>query len=72
MNRVNGCDGHVSVKWKTTDITAKEGIDYKGREGVLTFDNQEISRTIDIPLYESKVNKNNKTLSLVFLLWQIS
>lgn len=55
VNRVNGCDGHVSVKWKTTDITAKEGIDYKGQEGVLIFDNQEISRTIDIPLYESKV-----------------
>lgn len=56
MNRVNGCDGHVSVKWSTKDITAKEGTDYKGKEGILVFDNQEVSKTIDIPLFESNVS----------------
>jgi len=70
VSRINGCDGHVSVKWKTVDITAKEGIDFKGREGVLIFDNQEISRTIDIPLFESKVSthgeKNNINNNITF------
>jgi solute carrier family 8 (sodium/calcium exchanger) len=56
VNRVNGCDGHVSVKWKTTDITAKEGKDFEGKEGVLLFDNQEISKNIDIPLFPSNVS----------------
>ena len=56
VNRVNGCEGHVSVKWKTANITAKEGIDYEGKEGVLIFDNQEIQKTIDIPLFESNVS----------------
>lgn len=55
VQRINGCDGHVSVKWATSDITAKEGMDYEGKEGILLFDNQEINKTIDIPLFESKV-----------------
>lgn len=57
VNRVNGCDGHVSVKWSTSDITAKEGKDYQGKEGLLVFDNQESNKTIDITLFESKVSE---------------
>lgn len=64
VSRINGCDGHVSVKWKTSDITAKEGVDYKGQEGVLTFDNQEISRTIDIPLFESKKKERDECFAI--------
>ena len=45
----------MSVKWKTSDITAVNGTDYEGGEGLLEFDNQETSRTIDIPIFESKV-----------------
>ena len=56
VSRVGGCDGHVSVKWKTTDITAISGKDYKGGEGLLEFDNQEISKTIDIELCEIDVS----------------
>ena len=56
VQRINGADGHVSVTWKTKDITAKDGIDYKGGEGELKFDNQETNRTIDITLYESDVS----------------
>ncbi|XP_052779900.1 sodium/calcium exchanger 3-like isoform X2 [Mya arenaria] len=64
VNRINGCDGHVSVKWRTSDITAKEGIDYQGREGLLTFDNQEINKTIDIPLFESKKKERDECFAI--------
>ena len=54
--RTGGADGHVGVKWRTKDITAVNGKDYKGGEGELKFDNQEITKTIDIPLFESNVS----------------
>ena len=56
--RLNGADGHVSVKWRTKDITAIEGKDYKGKEGHLVFDNQETTKNIIIPLFESNVSKS--------------
>lgn len=53
VNRINGADGHVSVAWKTKDITAISGKDYQGGEGVLKFDHGETSRTIDIEIFDS-------------------
>nr|XP_022315643.1 sodium/calcium exchanger 2-like isoform X4 [Crassostrea virginica] len=53
VNRINGADGHVSVAWKTRDITAISGKDYQGGEGVLKFDHGETSRTIDIEIFDS-------------------
>ncbi|KAH3861749.1 sodium/calcium exchanger 3-like isoform X4 [Dreissena polymorpha] len=64
VNRVNGCDGHVSVKWITSDITAKEGTDYTGKEGLLVFDNQESNKTIDIPLFESKKKERDECFAI--------
>ena len=60
MGRTGGADGHVSVKWRTKDITAVNGKDYEGGEGVLKFDNQETSRNIDIVLHESNVSFEGK------------
>ena len=56
VNRVGGCDGHVSVKWKTTDISAVQGRDYEGGEGLLEFDNQETSKVIEIPIKDNEVS----------------
>ncbi|XP_062620472.1 sodium/calcium exchanger 1-like isoform X2 [Saccostrea cucullata] len=53
VNRINGADGHVSVAWKTRDITAISGKDYAGGEGVLKFDHGETCRTIDIEIFDS-------------------
>lgn len=53
VNRINGADGHVSVAWKTKDITAISGKDYQGGEGVLKFDHGETCRTIDIEIFDS-------------------
>ena len=55
MVRLGGADGHVSVRWSTKDITALEGKDYQGKEGLLEFDNQETTKNIIIPLFESNV-----------------
>ena len=56
VGRTGGADGHVSVKWRTKDITAISGSDYQGGEGHLKFDNQETTVNIDIPLFESNVS----------------
>ena len=56
---MGGCDGHVSVKWKTGDITAVDKKDYIGGEEELKFDNQETSKTIDIELKPGSVSKLN-------------
>ena len=56
VGRTGGADGHVSVKWKTKDITAVNAKDYEGGEGELLFDNQETSKCIDIILFESNVS----------------
>jgi hypothetical protein len=56
VGRFNGADGHVGVKWRTKDITAKEGKDYVASSGELVFDNQEVSKTLEIVLKESDVS----------------
>ncbi|XP_076445931.1 sodium/calcium exchanger Calx-like isoform X3 [Babylonia areolata] len=62
--RTGGADGHVSVKWRTKDITAIEGKDFKGGEGELKFDNQETTKSIDIILYESKKAERDESFAL--------
>nr|KAG5703830.1 hypothetical protein BaRGS_031464 [Batillaria attramentaria] len=62
--RSGGADGHVSVKWRTKDITAVTGQDYEGGEGELLFDNQETSRSIDIPLFESNKAERDESFSI--------
>lgn len=54
--RTGGADGHVSVRWRTGDITAVSGKDYSGGEGELFFDNQETTKVIEIPLFETNVS----------------
>ncbi|KAL8565554.1 hypothetical protein ACOMHN_049530 [Nucella lapillus] len=62
--RTGGADGHVSVKWRTKNITAIEGKDFKGGEGELKFDNQETTKSIDIILYESKKAERDESFAL--------
>ncbi|KAK7113649.1 sodium/calcium exchanger Calx-like isoform X2 [Littorina saxatilis] len=64
VGRTGGADGHVSVKWRTKDITAINGKDYKGGEGELLFDNQETSKCIDIPLYESNKAERDESFAI--------
>ncbi|KAL8586047.1 hypothetical protein ACOMHN_023690 [Nucella lapillus] len=64
VGRIGGADGHVSVKWRTKDITAVNGKDYQGGEGVLKFDNQETTKTIDLVLFESDKAERDESFQI--------
>ncbi|XP_071108241.1 sodium/calcium exchanger Calx-like isoform X1 [Haliotis cracherodii] len=64
VSRKNGADGHVSVTWKTKDITALNNKDYEGGEGTLKFDNQETSKTIDLPIFESNKPERDESFQI--------
>ncbi|XP_067672948.1 sodium/calcium exchanger Calx-like isoform X2 [Haliotis asinina] len=67
VSRRNGADGHVSVTWKTKDITALNNKDYEGGEGTLKFDNQETSKTIDLPIFESNKPERDESFQIELL-----
>ena len=50
INRINGADGEISVTWVTNAMTARDGIDYIGGSGTLTFAHGETSKDMDIQL----------------------
>jgi len=57
VNRVNGTDGNIKVKYETVplgrgDQQAKPGIDYEPVEGELEFSHQESKQTISIKILE--------------------
>lgn len=56
VQRVNGADGKVSVSWRSVDMSAKNGLDFGGGEGVLTFEHGETSKEVEIPIYPSDVS----------------
>eukprot|EP01006_Ploeotia_vitrea_P028616 TRINITY_DN61285_c0_g1_i1.p1 TRINITY_DN61285_c0_g1~~TRINITY_DN61285_c0_g1_i1.p1 ORF type:complete len:912 (-),score=83.41 TRINITY_DN61285_c0_g1_i1:1441-4176(-) len=62
VDRVNGCDGEVSVLYSTTEGTAAEGREYMSvTNAVLSFSHGESSKTVTIPIidesaYEKDVN----------------
>ncbi|CAG5125255.1 unnamed protein product [Candidula unifasciata] len=62
--RLNGADGHVAVRWRTKDITAIEGKDYSGKEGELIFDNQETTKNLIIPLFESQKEERDESFQI--------
>ncbi|GAB1604677.1 sodium/calcium exchanger 3-like [Argonauta hians] len=57
VNRINGADGEITVSWQTTPISATDGTDFVGGNGILTFAHGETSKNIDIPI----LGKSGKT-----------
>lgn len=55
MERLNGADGIVSVKWKTSDMSAVSGKDYEGGEGEVKFFHGEVSKMLEIPIFDDQV-----------------
>lgn len=53
VQRTEGTDGTVTVKYATADGTAIAGRDYAARAGVLTFGPGETLKTIEIPLVDN-------------------
>lgn len=50
--RNNGADGRITVKWRTTDITAVAGKDYEGGQGELIFAHGESTKDIEVKIID--------------------
>ncbi|KAK3090451.1 hypothetical protein FSP39_011962 [Pinctada imbricata] len=64
VNRIHGADGHVSVKWRTKDITAISGVDYEGGEGELKFDHGETTKNIDIHIHDTNKDERDESFEV--------
>ena len=56
IERVNGADGQVVLKWKTEDMSAHSGKDYEGGEGTITFEHGELTKQLEITIYDDQVS----------------
>ena len=57
VTRINGCDGRVTLTWRTEDVTAVSGKDYEGGEGTLVFEHGETAKMIEIPVHNDLVSR---------------
>ena len=62
VERKNGADGDVSIKYKTTEINAIAGKDFETAEGVLQFKHAEVKKTIQIKIIDGRINYQKKNL----------
>ena len=52
MRRINN-EGDVSVKWKTIDVTALNGLNYTGGEGQIKFEHGQTNKyVLKFPLFD--------------------
>lgn len=55
----------VRVHYRTIDDTARDGIDYSGREGDLLFLPDDVAATIDVPVIRNPFHQSDRTLRVV-------
>ena len=55
VERSNGCDGKVTLKYKTDDMTAVSGKDFDGGEKTISFEHGETTKSIEITIYDDQV-----------------
>lgn len=61
VERTQGTDGKVEVKWKTIDQTAVNGKDYHGGSGTLVFEHGEQVKYISIDIIDDKEFEKDET-----------
>ena len=64
VTRVNGTDS-FSVSYSTQDGSAKAGVDYTAKSGLVTFNVGELSKTIDIPILNDTLDENDEAFTVV-------
>ncbi|XP_071815402.1 sodium/calcium exchanger 2-like isoform X3 [Apostichopus japonicus] len=64
VNRVDGSDGKVEVKWTTKDIEAVNGSDYIGGEGILIFEHGEREKNIEIPIIDDQEYEKDESFEI--------
>ena len=62
--RTNGSTGIVSVRYSTSDGTARMGQDFMGVNGTLSFADGETVKTFNIPIIPDYINETNETVIL--------
>lgn len=65
IERNDGCDGRVTVRFKTKDITAIAGKDYEARDEEVVFSHGEVTKTIIIPLNDDDVFNEDKIFEVM-------
>jgi len=65
IERNDGCDGRVTVRFKTKDITAIAGKDYEARDEEVEFTHGEVTKTITIPLRDDDVFNEDKIFEVM-------
>lgn len=61
IERANGADGRVVLKWKTEDITAHSGSDYEGGEGTITFEHGEVTKMLELTVYDDQEKEKDES-----------
>ena len=62
--RTEGSSGTVTVRYETSDGTARSGQDYTARAGTLTFGPGVTNRTFTIPIINDSVIEQDETINL--------
>jgi probable HAF family extracellular repeat protein len=62
--RNGGSNGGVTVKYATSDGTAKAGSDYTATSGTLSFDENEFSKNFTIPITNDALDEADETVNL--------
>lgn len=65
VSRAGGSYGTVSVKYATSDGTAKAGSDYKSTSGTLTWSDGDMAdKYIDVTILNDKASESSETLTV--------
>lgn len=67
IERINGADGQVTLKWKTSDMSAVSGQDYEGGEGTLVFEHGETTKTLEITIFDDQEMEKDETFKVELL-----
>uniref|UniRef100_H2Z6E8 Calx-beta domain-containing protein n=1 Tax=Ciona savignyi TaxID=51511 RepID=H2Z6E8_CIOSA len=68
LQRTNGADGVVKVKYRTSDVSGKDGVHYRGKQGTVTFEHGEDVKNIDIEIINDHNTKKDENFQ-VLVLW---
>lgn len=71
MERLNGCDGRIVVKWKMKDIIVVGGRDYENISGEVVFEYGELIKMIEINIKDDLVCKVKIKLKLKYCVYFI-
>ena len=63
--RINGDTGAGQVRYTTSDVTARAGVNYSAVDGVLDFADGETTKTFTVPIRTGSVSSGFKTFRIV-------